>query len=231
MDTQFLYDTNQTLKNAIQDLLKHGYIEKHQKPNIYQQLFGNIDFINAYLSIMDLSMHIDDIRGVIYVGVYQKIYDIIIDDTTNHETHDENNHDDNPTNNSHSPIPSYDKMWSHPFIRRQRLTLHQSLLIAILRQKFVEIESQSGVGTNTVWVDFDDLKNQYFSYINHSGSEKSDDDSLKRLLSQLKDYGIIGDMDEQGKIIIRPLIAHLANPENLGQFLMQLKNLNGAYDE
>ncbi|OPH33695.1 DUF4194 domain-containing protein [Moraxella lacunata] len=122
-------------------------------------------------------------------------------------------------------------MWSHPFIRRQRLTLHQSLLIAILRQKFVEIESQSGVGTNTVWVDFDDLKNQYFSYINHSGSEKSDDDSLKRLLSQLKDYGIIGDMDEQGKIIIRPLIAHLANPENLGQFLMQLKNLNGAYDE
>ncbi|WP_062500602.1 DUF4194 domain-containing protein [Moraxella lacunata] len=109
--------------------------------------------------------------------------------------------------------------------------MHQSLLIAILRQKFVEIESQSGVGTNTVWVDFDDLKNQYFSYINHSGSEKSDDDSLKRLLSQLKDYGIIGDMDEQGKIIIRPLIAHLANPENLGQFLMQLKNLNGAYDE
>lgn len=72
MDTQFLYDTNQTLKNAIQDLLKHGYIEKHQKPNIYQQLFGNIDFINAYLSIMDLSMHINDIRGVIYVGVYQK---------------------------------------------------------------------------------------------------------------------------------------------------------------
>lgn len=38
--------------------------------------------------------------------------------------------------------------WSHPLVRRQRLNLEQSLLVAILRQHFVAWEQESGTGAS-----------------------------------------------------------------------------------
>ena len=43
-----------------------------------------------------------------------------------------------------------DEEWTHPLVRRQRLNLEQSLLVAILRQQFVAHEVEAGIGADDV---------------------------------------------------------------------------------
>ena len=50
-----------------------------------------------------------------------------------------------------------DEQWSHPLVRRQRLNLEQSLLIAILRRHFVNHELEAGVGDNVAVIHLDEL--------------------------------------------------------------------------
>ena len=61
--------------------------------------------------------------------------------------------------------------WSHPLVRRQRLTLEQSLLIALLRQAFVIHEQEAGVGHSTAKIAVDDLLPLFLTYFEDSGSD------------------------------------------------------------
>jgi len=61
--------------------------------------------------------------------------------------------------------------WSHPLVRRQRLNLEQSLLIAILRQHFIVYEQESGTGASQALIAVDELIPQLQVYLGELGSE------------------------------------------------------------
>ncbi|HEL3169480.1 TPA: DUF4194 domain-containing protein [Stenotrophomonas maltophilia] len=113
--------------------------------------------------------------------------------------------------------------WSHPLVRKQRLTLEQSLLVAILRQQFIAHEIESGVGALPPQLDIDDLLPHLQAYLGFLGSDQQERKRLLALLEQLKGHGLVSDIDEQERVTIRPIIVHLANPENL-QALLQAMN-------
>jgi hypothetical protein len=51
---------------------------------------------------------------------------------------------------------------------------------------------------------------------------------LLQLLEQLKGHGIVSDLDQQERVTIRPIIAHLANPENLTNLIQALREAAGG---
>jgi len=110
------------------------------------------------LEPLDLALKLDTFRGVAFLAVS----DARTDDTAE------------------------DNGWSHPLVRKQRLTLEQSLLIALLRQAFVMHEQESGVGHSAAKVAVDDLLPQYLTYIQDSGSDAKNESRLLSLLDQLK---------------------------------------------
>lgn len=116
-----------------------------------------------------------------------------------------------------------DDEWSHPLVRRQRLTLEQSLLVAILRQQFVAYELEAGVGSGEAHVALDDVLPHLQTYLGDLGSDAQERKRLLTLLEQLKGHGIVSDVDQQERVTIRPIIAHLANPENLANLLQALR--------
>lgn len=118
-----------------------------------------------------------------------------------------------------------DDEWSHPLVRRQRLTLEQSLLVAILRQQFVAHEVEAGVGASDARVALDDLIPHLQVYLGDTGSDAQERKRLIGLLEQLKVHGIVSDVDQQERVVIRPIIAHLANPENLVNLLRGLREM------
>lgn len=120
-----------------------------------------------------------------------------------------------------------DDEWSHPLVRRQRLTLEQSLLVAILRQQFVAHEVEAGVGAGDVRVALDDLLPYLQAYLGDLGSDAQERKRLLTLLEQLKGHGIVSDVDQQEWVTIRPIIAHLANPENLVNLVQALREAAG----
>ena len=117
--------------------------------------------------------------------------------------------------------------WSHPLVRRQRLTLEQSLLIAILRQQFVAHEVQAGVGAGDARVALEDLLPHLSAYLGDMGSDAQERKRLLTLLEQLKGHGIVSDVDQQERVTIRPIIAHLANPESLANLMQALRDAAG----
>lgn len=116
-----------------------------------------------------------------------------------------------------------DDEWSHPLVRRQRLTLEQSLLVAILRQQFVAHEVEAGVGAGDARVALDDLIPHLQAYLGDLGSDAQERKRLLTLLEQLKGHGIVSEVDQQERVTIRPIIAHLANPENLTNLVQALR--------
>ncbi len=118
---------------------------------------------------------------------------------------------------------STDDNWSHPMVRKQRLTLEQSLLLAILRQYFVNHEQESGMGAGDAVVSVDELIPQLQVYFGDSGSESKERNRAITLLDQLKGHGVVTAPDAHGRVTIRPIIAHLANPENLQALLRALQ--------
>ena len=108
--------TPRHIKDAALELLKYGLLESSSKPNLYRAAITHSADINRVLESLDLSMRVDDMRGLAYVVV------------------------------AASAAEQTDDEWSHPLVRRQRLNLEQSLLIAILRQQFVAHEQQAGRG-------------------------------------------------------------------------------------
>ncbi|HHN6585403.1 TPA: DUF4194 domain-containing protein [Escherichia coli] len=118
--------------------------------------------------------------------------------------------------------PAQDE-WSHPLVRRQRLNLEQSLLVAILRQHFVAWEQESGTGTSQAQIVIDDLLPQLQIYLGDPGSESKERTRLLTLLDQLKGHGLVTSPDAHERIVIRPIIAHLADPVNLQSLLAWLR--------
>ena len=113
--------------------------------------------------------------------------------------------------------------WSHPLVRRQRLNLEQSLLVAILRQHFVAWEQESGTGASQAQIAIDDLLPQLQIYLGDPGSESKERTRLFTLLDQLKGHGLVTSPDAHERIVIRPIIAHLADPMNLQALLAWLR--------
>jgi len=192
-------NTQKQIKEVSQQLLKYGLLESTNKPKLYRTAVIHQMKLNEILEPLDLAIKIDDIRGLAFVVVA----DCDIDNAE-------------------------DDQWSHPMVRRQRLNLEQSLLIAILRKHFMSHELESGVGDDAAVVHLDDLLPELNSYLGEMGSETREDKRLRNLLEQLKNYSVVSDVNEHEQVTIRPLIAHVANPENLKNLLLTIKNKNNT---
>jgi len=155
--------------------------------------------LTAILEPLDLDLAIDDVRGIAFVIVRT---------------------DDNELSDAQEYDP---EEWSHPLVRRQRLTLEQSLLIAILRQHFVVHEQEAGIGADDARVAVDELIPQFQIYLGDPGSEARERSRMLTLLDQLKGHGLVSEPDAHERVTIRPIIAHLASPENLQHLLVWLK--------
>ncbi len=189
--------TPKNIKSATQELLKFGLLEATRKPKLYQIALTHQTAINQILEPLDLRLTIDDIRGLAYLVVAETLFG-------------EEKEDDE---------------WSHPLIRRQRLTLEQTLLIAILRQHYISHEQEAGVGAGGAIIDIDELKPQLQIYLGDSGSDYRDHRRLINLLEKLAGHGIVSDVDDSAQITIRPIITHLATPETLQLLLHHFKQL------
>jgi hypothetical protein len=190
--------TSRELKSALQELLKYGAIEAEKKPNIYRTLATRHAAVNGMLEPLDLLLRIDEVRGLAFLTVAAELFG------------EEENE------------------WSHPLVRRQRLTLEQSLLAAILRQHYVAYEQEAGVGAGDARVALDELLPQLQVYLGDSGSDLKEQKRLRTLLEGLRGHGIVSEIDESAQqVSIRPLITHVANPESLQNLLDHFRKLAG----
>ncbi|MCA9189344.1 MAG: DUF4194 domain-containing protein [Pirellulaceae bacterium] len=190
-------DTSRDVKQITQELLKHGYMEEAGRTDQFRRIIIHENAIATALEPLDLALRIDSHRGVAYLTVASSV--------------------------AESDAMTEEEAWSHPLVRRQRLTLEQSLLIAILRHAFVIHEQEMGVGQGAAKIAIDDLLPQYLVYASDSGSDAKNESRLLNLLDQLKAYGVVSEVDKQHEVTIRPLIAHLASPESLASLLQVLK--------
>lgn len=186
--------TSKQLKAAVQELLKYGMLEADKKPNIYRTTLTQREAINRIFEPLDLRLTIDDVRGLAFVVVAEPLFEEEVDE------------------------------WAHPLVRRQRLTLEQSLLVAILRQHYVVHEQEAGIGGGVATVVIDELLPQLQVYLGDTGSDLRDEKRLRTLLDALKGHGIVSDVDERDQVTIRPIITHLANPESLQNLLQHLRD-------
>jgi hypothetical protein len=181
--------TPRYIKDATLELLKYGLLEASSKPNLYRTATTHSADINRVLEPLDLHLRIDEVRGLVYLAVAQTATEQIDDE------------------------------WSHPLVRRQRLNLEQSLLIAILRQQFVAHEQEAGLGAKEALISLDDILPQLQTYLGSLGSDLLEQKRLRNLLEQLKGYGVVSEINRHDQLSIRPIIAHLANPESLTNLL------------
>ena len=184
------------LRRAVQELLKHGLLEETTKPLLFRQIAGDTARINAQLEPLDLEVRVDDVRGLAFVAIPL-------------DYHGDGEDDDE---------------WTHPLLRRQRLTLEQSLLLAILRREFLQREQEGGIGV-PVQLPIDRLLAQIEIYLGTTGSEMQERKRLATLLEALRGQGVVSEVDDQESITIRPMIVHLANPQNLQALLQHLRSL------
>ena len=190
--------TPQPLRRALQELLRSGLLEQASKPQLFRHIASDTARINRLLEPLDLQVRVDDLRGLAYVAVAPGWQAGEAED---------------------------DDEWTHPLVRRQRLTLEQSLLLAILRREFLQREQEGGIG-RPVQIAVDSLLPQLEIYLGSTGSDMQERKRLAALLEHLRGHGVVSDVDAQERITIRPMIAHLANPENLQALLTQLRALS-----
>ena len=190
--------TPASLRRAVQELLRQGLLERALKKPLFQQVATDTARVNALLEPLDLEVKVDDARGLAFVAVAA----------------------------SYQPEDSEDDEWTHPLVRRQRLTLEQSLLLAMLRREFLQREQEQGLGV-PVQLALDGLLPQLEIYLGHTGSDMQERKRLLNLLDNLHDHGVVSKVDAQDNFTIRPMIVHLANPENLQALLQRLRELSG----
>lgn len=188
--------TPQTLKQCLQALLKFGLLEHDRKPHLYQTALTQQAALAVLLEPLDLGLQIDDIRGLAWLAV--------VENYSGEEHEDE---------------------WSHPLVRRQRLTLEQSLLVAILRQRLLVHEQEAGIGAAALSIYVDDLIPELQMYLGSLGSDSLEQKRIRALLEKLKGHGVVSELDAHEQISIRPIIVHLANPESLQALLHQYRSL------
>jgi len=181
----------------VQELLRFGFIQQVTKAEVYQTARLHEPQIQQILEPLDLSMRIDEARGLLLVTTYETA----------------------------ATAEAQDESWSHPLVRRQRLTLEQSLLLALLRRHFLLAEEDQGIGVAKITLHQDEIVNEMLSFIPDSGSDANNERRVTNALSSLKDHGLVSAIDEHGEFSIRPIIVHLANPENLKALLQQYQSL------
>ena len=186
------------IKQCSQELLKFGLLEMDRKPRLYYTALTQQDLIRQVLEPFDLDLRLDDIRGLAYLTVAEA--------AIGEESGDE---------------------WTHPLVRRQRLTMEQSLLVAILRKRFLNHEQEAGTGARGATVYIEDLIPELQIYLGELGSDVKEQNRLRNLLEKLKGHGIVSEINNQDQVSIRPIIAHLANPESLKALLEQYKRMAG----
>lgn len=191
--------TPPNVRQALQFLLAHGWIESATKPKLFHLIAAQATLLDALLEPLDLRVVVNDVRGLAFLAV---VPDYAGDDT------DESEQDD----------------WTHPLMKRQRLTLEQSLLLALLRREFLQREQESGTGT-AVRITVDSLLPQLETYLGATGSDMQERKRLGQLLENLRTHGMVSDVDAQDCITIRPMIVHLLNPENLQTLLLRLREV------
>lgn len=185
--------TDQPIKAAVQELLKYGLLEAELKPNLYRTALSAHDRISAILEPLDLTLRIDDVRGLCFL--------VIVEGYADGEREE----------------------WNHPLVRRQRLTLEQSLLVGILRRVYVAHEMEAGIGAEHAVTSVDELMPELNQFLGDKGSDSANDKRLRNLLEQLRGHGLVSEIDVSGLLTIRPLIVHVANPENLQALLVALR--------
>lgn len=190
--------TPQTVKQSLQELLKYGVLYSDNKPQLYRYACAEVTAINRTLSALDLRLELDEVRGLAFLCVA---------DT----------HTATTTNSEDS--------WSHPLVRRQRLNLEQSLLLAILRQHYVVHEQNTGVGVTPAVMDVDEVQTQLALYLGETGSDAKDEKRARNLLDNLKTHGIVSEVSDQAQFTIRPLITHVASPQTLLALLQHFRQL------
>ena len=198
-DAQNPSQTPSNVRQALQFLLAHGWLESAAKPKLFGLVAAQTTLLNALLEPLDLRVVVDDVRGLAFLTV---VPGYAGDDT------DESEQDD----------------WTHPLMKRQRLTLEQSLLLALLRREFLQREQESGTGA-VVRVTVDSLLPQLETYLGSTGSDMQERKRLTQLLENLRTHGMVSEVDAQDCITIRPMIVHLLNPENLHPLLLRLRAL------
>ncbi len=184
------------VKAVTQELLRYGYIEEAANPKLFQKATIHERDIRQALMPLDLALRLDAHRGIALLVVATAV----------------------------SESSGSDEAWSHPLVRRQRLTLEQSLLVAILRQAFMIHEQESGIGHSAAKIAVDDVSSQFLTYFGDSGSDARNQSRLMNLLDQLKVHGVVSEVDANLDVTIRPIIAHLANAESLSSLLRVLKD-------
>ena len=191
--------TPASLRRAVQELLRQGLLERTLKKPLFQQVATDTARVNALLEPLDLEVKVDDARGLAFVAVAT----------------------------GYQPDDSEEDEWTHPLVRRQRLTLEQSLLLAVLRREFLQREQEGGLGV-AVQLGLDGLLPQLEIYLGATGSDMQDRKRLLELLDKLRAHGVVSEVDAQDQLTIRPMIVHLANPENLQGLLAHLRGLRQA---
>ena len=191
--------TPSAVRKALQHLLGHGWLESASKPKLFSLMAAQTARLDALLEPLDLRVLVDDVRGLAFLAV---VPGYAGDDT------DESEQDD----------------WTHPLMKRQRLTLEQSLLLALLRREFLQREQESGTGA-VVRVTVDSLLPQLETYLGSTGSDMQERKRLTQLLENLRTHGMVSEVDSQDCITIRPMIVHLLNPENLQTLLLRLREV------
>ena len=182
------------VKEVTQALLKNGYIEEAANPVLFRKAAVHERAIHGALVPLDLTLRLDTHRGIAFLVVAEAVFE----------------------------SSEGDQAWSHPLVRRQRLTLEQSLLVAILRQAFMIHEQESGIGHAAAKIAVDELLSQFLTYFDDSGSDARNESRLMNLLDQLKIHGIVSEVDSNLEVTIRPIIAHVANAESLSALLRVL---------
>lgn len=194
--------TPAALRRAVQELLKQGLLEQSAKPQLFRHITAGTERVDALLEPLDLCVKVDDHRGLAFVAIAA----------------------------TYQPDGEDEDEWTHPLVRRQRLTLEQSLLLAILRREFLQREQESGLGTPVQLV-VDSLLPQLEIYLGSTGSDMQERKRLMNLLENLRGHGVVSEVDAQDRFIIRPMIVHLANPENLQTLLQRLRDITGQNDD
>jgi len=177
------------VKATLQELVKYGYLEEARKPALFRNAVLHQGSLLQMLEPLDLALRLDTHRGLALLV-------LLADEKLDPE-----------------------EAWSHPLVRRQRLTLEQSLLVALLREAFLVHEQERGVGQATAKVALEDLLPKFFTYLPDSGSDQRNEGRLASLLDQLKTHGIVSEVDKNDEVTIRPLIVHLADADSLGSLL------------
>ncbi len=199
-DTAPISVTRREVKEVVQELLKSGFIDSAHKPAVFAGAMRLREEVNTVLDSLDLTLKLDELRGLAILRVAE------------------------------AAASNPDEEWSHPLVRRQRLTLEQSLLVAILRQFYVIQEQETGIGVGAIKVPVEDIIVQITVFLGDTGSDTKNEQRLLTLLDQLKTHGIVSEPDSNRDISIRPLITHLANPETLTALLANFRQQAGKVD-